>query len=86
MASVSELLAQKAAIEQQIAEAQGIAKSNIVRAQGDAKANRLRQQSLTPLLVQQQAIEKLNPKVQIIVCPPRTVCIPNTGALPVDGQ
>lgn len=74
----------QAVAQQQIAEAQGVAKANIVRAQGDAKANRLRQQSLTPLLVQQQAIEKLNPKVQVIVCPPRTVCIPNTGALPVD--
>jgi prohibitin 2 len=68
----------EAVARQKVAEALGDARSNITRAEGEAKANRLRQQSLTPLLVQQQAIEKLNPKVQIIVCPPRTVCIPNT--------
>lgn len=74
----------EAQARQKVAAAEGEARSNVVRAQGEARANRLRQQSLTPLLVQQQAIEKLNPNVQIIVCPPRTVCIPNTGALPVE--
>ncbi len=75
----------EAVARQAIAEASGIAKANVVRAQGEAKANRLRQQSLTPLLVQQQAIEKLNPNVSVIVCPPQTVCIPNSGVVPVDG-
>jgi len=50
----------------------------IAEARGQRRAQRLRQQTLTPLLIQQQAIEKLNPNVQVIVCPPRTVCIPNT--------
>ncbi|MBM3677767.1 MAG: prohibitin family protein [Actinobacteria bacterium] len=68
----------EAVAKQKVAEAEGDAKSNVTRATGEAKANRLRQQSLTPLLVQQQAIEKMNPNVQVIVCPPRTVCIPNT--------
>ena len=44
----------------QIATAEGNAKSLIIQAQADAEANRLRQQSLTPLLVQQQFITKWN--------------------------
>lgn len=74
----------KAEAQQKVAEAQGEATANVERARGEAKANKLRQQSLTPLLVQQQAIQTLNPNVQVIVCPPRTVCIPNTGVTPVD--
>lgn len=68
----------EAQAKQAIATAEGEAKSNVARAEGEATANRLRERTLTPLLLQQQAIEKLNPKVQIIVCPPRTVCIPNS--------
>lgn len=74
----------KAEADQKVAEAVGEAKANIAVAKGEATANRLRQRSLTPLLVQQQAIEKLNPNVQVIVCPPKTVCIPNTDAVPVE--
>lgn len=44
----------------QVATAEGNAKSLIVQAEADAKANELRQRSLTPLLVQQQFIEKWN--------------------------
>ncbi len=61
-----------------IAQAQGQATANVTRAQGDAKANKLRSQSLTPILVQQNAIDKLNPKVTVIVCPPRTTCLPGS--------
>jgi regulator of protease activity HflC (stomatin/prohibitin superfamily) len=42
----------------QIATAEGNAKSLVIQAQADAEANRLQQQSLTPLLVQQQFITK----------------------------
>lgn len=70
---------------QKIAQAKGEATANVERARGEATANRLRQRSLTPLLVKQQAIEKLNPNVQVIICPPQSVCIPNTGAFPVPG-
>jgi regulator of protease activity HflC (stomatin/prohibitin superfamily) len=73
----------EAEARQKVALAKGEAQANVARAQGEATANRLRQRSLTPLLVQQQAIEKLNPNVQIIVCPPQTVCIPNSGVTPV---
>lgn len=64
---------------QKIAQAKGEATANIERARGDSTANKLRQKSLTPLLIQQLAIEKLNPNVQVIICPPRSVCIPNAS-------
>ena len=67
---------------QKIAQAKGEATANVERARGDATANRLRQKSLTKLLIQQLAIEKLNPNVQVIVCPPQSVCIPNSGVVP----
>jgi len=50
----------KANAEIQVANAEGNAKSLIIQAEADAQANKLRQQSLTPLLVQQQFIEKWN--------------------------
>jgi regulator of protease activity HflC (stomatin/prohibitin superfamily) len=74
----------EAQAKQKVAAAEGEAKSNVTRAAGDAKANRLRQQSLTDRLIQWEAIQKLNPNVSIIVCPPRTVCIPNSGVTPVE--
>ena len=41
----------------------------IKTAQGQAEANRLKRETLTPLLVQQNAIDKLNPNVQVILLP-----------------
>ena len=41
----------------------------IKTAQGQAEANRLKRQTLTPLLVQQNAIDKLNPNIQVILLP-----------------
>ena len=72
----------EAEAKQRIALAEGEAKANVARARGEATANRLRQRSLTPLLVQQQAVEKLNPNVQTIICPPNSVCIPNSPVIP----
>lgn len=72
----------EAEAKQRIALAEGEAKANVARARGEATANKLRQRSLTPLLVQQQAIEKLNPNTQLIICPPGAVCVPNTGIIP----
>lgn len=43
-----------------IANSNGNAEALVIQAKADAEANRLRQQSLTPLLVQQQFIEKWN--------------------------
>jgi regulator of protease activity HflC (stomatin/prohibitin superfamily) len=72
----------EAEARQKIAAAKGEATSNVERARGDAVSNRLRQRSLTPALIQWEAIQKLNPKVTLIICPPRTVCIPNTNVVP----
>lgn len=67
----------EAEARQQIAQAKGEATANVARARGEATANRLRQRSLTPLLVQLEAINKLNPTVQTIICPPGSICVPN---------
>jgi regulator of protease activity HflC (stomatin/prohibitin superfamily) len=76
----------KAIAQQKVEAAKGERDANIARAEGDARANRLRQRSLTPLLVQWEAIQKLNPSVQTIICPPQSVCIPNSGVVPVPSQ
>lgn len=68
----------QAEAEQKVAAARGEAQANVARAQGEATANRLRQQSLTPMLLQLEAIKRLNPQAQLIVCPPNSVCVPNT--------
>jgi hypothetical protein len=65
-----------------VAEAEGEATANVARARGDATANRLRQKSLTKLLVQQLAIEKLNPNVSVIYCAPNVICVPNANVIP----
>jgi regulator of protease activity HflC (stomatin/prohibitin superfamily) len=57
---------------QAIATARGEAQSVLVKARADAEANRLKRNSLTPLLVQNNAIDKLSDNVQIIctgTCP-----------------
>jgi regulator of protease activity HflC (stomatin/prohibitin superfamily) len=48
-----------------VANANGAAQSLIIQAKADAEANKLRQQSLTPLLVQQQYIEKWDGKLPL---------------------
>lgn len=75
----------EAEARQKVAEAEGEAKSNIARARGEARANRLRSRSLTPAILKLRAIETLNDNVQIIVCPPQSVCIPNSGVIPNPG-
>ncbi len=59
----------QAEAEQRVAAAEGDAKAIIARAKGQAEANRLKRQTLTPLLVQQNAIDKLDPNVQVILLP-----------------
>jgi regulator of protease activity HflC (stomatin/prohibitin superfamily) len=75
----------EAEARQKVAAAEGEAKSNIARARGEARANRLRSRSLTPAILKLRAIETLNDNVQIIVCPPQSVCIPNSGVIPNPG-
>lgn len=50
-------------VQIKVAEAQ--AKIDIVKAEADKKANELRQSSLTPLLIQQQFIEKWDGKTPL---------------------
>jgi len=73
----------KAEADQRVAAAKGEAEANVTRARGEAQANRLRRQSLTRELIQWEAIQKLNPNVSIIVCPPQAICVPNSGITPV---
>jgi len=72
----------RAIAQQQVEAAKGERDANIARAEGDARANRLRQKSLTPMLVQWEAIQKLNPNVSLVICPPNSVCVPNAGVIP----
>jgi len=59
----------EAEAQQRVAAAEGDAKATIARAKGAAEANRLKRATLTPLLVQQNAIDKLDPNVQVILLP-----------------
>ena len=47
------------------------------KADAEAYANRVKARAITPGLLQLKAIETLNPRATLIVCPPRTVCVPN---------
>lgn len=67
----------EAEARQKVAAAEGEAKSNVARARGEAKANRLRSRSITPSLIQWEAIQRLNPNTSLIICPPNSVCVPN---------
>ena len=78
----AKVLQVKAEAEQAVAAAHGEAQANIERARGDALSNKLRQRSLTNKLIQWEAIQKLNPNVSIIVCPPQAICVPNSGIVP----
>lgn len=49
--------------------AEGKAQARIAEAQGDAEANRLLNESLTQDLIQWQAIQKLNPNIEVMVVP-----------------
>lgn len=65
--------------------AKGDRDSAIARAEGEAQAQRLKQRTLTPELLTQQAIEKLNPNVQVIVCDSGKNCIPNAVLATANG-
>jgi regulator of protease activity HflC (stomatin/prohibitin superfamily) len=71
----------KAIAQQKVEAAKGERDANIARAEGDARANRLRQRSLTPMLVQWEAIQKLNPNVTLVYCSTNVVCVPNAPAI-----
>lgn len=60
---------QAQAAQNRVATARYQAQQLIATAKGQAAAQRLRRQTLTPLLVEQNAIDKLNPNVQVIMVP-----------------
>lgn len=65
-----QVLAQrKIQAQQAVIKAQGEANAAIETAKGQAEANRLLTESLTDQLIQWQAIQKLNPNVQIMLVP-----------------
>jgi regulator of protease activity HflC (stomatin/prohibitin superfamily) len=59
-----------------LVQARADAQSVLLKAQAEAKAKKLLKQQLTPLLVQQEAIQKLNPNVKVIVCAQNQDCVP----------
>jgi regulator of protease activity HflC (stomatin/prohibitin superfamily) len=75
-AAEAQVAVSEAQAKQRVAEANGIASSLLVNARATSKAQKLRQKTLTPLLVQEEAIKTLNPDVQVIVCAAGKVCIP----------
>jgi regulator of protease activity HflC (stomatin/prohibitin superfamily) len=59
----------KAQAEQAAASAEGVASRLRIEAMGQADANRLINESLTPLLIQFQAVQKLSDNIQIALIP-----------------
>jgi regulator of protease activity HflC (stomatin/prohibitin superfamily) len=57
------------AAQNRVRTANAEAKQAIALARGQAKAQRLQRQTLTPLLIQKYAIDKLNPNVQVVLLP-----------------
>lgn len=67
--------------EQAVVAATGEADANIETARGQAEANRLLTESLSPILVQWQAIQKLNPNIKIALVPSGNGFILDIGGL-----
>lgn len=63
------IAAERAKADQRIEQARGEAESLRVTAQGQADANNLISQSLTPSLIQFQAVQKLSDNIQIALIP-----------------
>ena len=55
--------------QSEVAKAEGDSKATVARATGQAEANRKLTASLTPEVIQYAAINKLNPRVQVIYMP-----------------
>ena len=60
---------QAQAAQNRVREAKFKAQQVIQQAQGEARAYRVKNRTLTPLIVQQNAIDKLNPNVQVLILP-----------------
>jgi len=60
---------QAQAAQNRVREAKFKAQQLIEQAQGEAKAFALKNRTLTPLIVQQNAIDKLNPNIEVVILP-----------------
>jgi regulator of protease activity HflC (stomatin/prohibitin superfamily) len=60
---------QAQAAQNRVREAKFKAQQVIEQAQGEARAFRIKNKTLTPLVVQQNAIDKLNPNIEVLILP-----------------
>lgn len=60
---------QAQAAQNRVREAKFKAQQLIEQAQGEARAFRIKNRTLTPLVVQQNAIDKLNPNIEVLILP-----------------
>lgn len=60
---------QAQAAQNRVREAKFKAQQVIEQAQGEAKAFSIKNRTLTPLIVQQNAIDKLNPNIEVVILP-----------------
>jgi regulator of protease activity HflC (stomatin/prohibitin superfamily) len=69
--------------EQAVVRAEGEANARIEEARGEAEANRLLTESLNPLLLQWQAVQKLQDNINIALVPSDGGLILDVGNLPI---
>jgi regulator of protease activity HflC (stomatin/prohibitin superfamily) len=77
------LAQQRIQAEQAVVRAQGEADARIEEARGEAEANRLLTESLNPLLLQWQAIQRLQDNINIALVPSDGGLILDVGNLPI---
>lgn len=78
------LAQQRIQAEQAVVRAQGEADARIEEARGEAEANRLLTESLNPLLLQWQAIQRLQDNIRIALVPSDGGLILDVGNLSID--
>ena len=76
------LAQQRIQAEQAVVRAEGEASARIAEARGEAEANRLLSESLNPILLQWQAIQKLQDNINIALVPSDGGLILDVGSLP----
>lgn len=76
------LAQQRIQAEQAVVRAEGEAKARIEEARGEAEANRLLSESLNPILLQWQAIQRLQDNITIALVPSNGGFILDVGSLP----
>lgn len=77
------LAQQRIQAEQAVVRAEGEASARIEEARGEAEANRLLSESLNPILLQWQAIQRLQDNINIALVPSDGGLILDVGSLPI---